>query len=85
MVLGSDHALATQVASLDDLEAQLGDLPKVPLDVPFKEIRDRLLDHLEQEYVRGLLDRHGGNVSAVAQAAGLSRTYVHRLIRKHRL
>jgi DNA-binding NtrC family response regulator len=58
-------------------------LPAVPLDLPFKEVRERWLDHLEREYLRGLLAKHGGNVKAAAQAAGLDRTHVHRLIRKH--
>lgn len=34
------------------------------------------------EYLRQLLERHGGNVTAVARAAGLDRSYVHQLIRK---
>ena len=34
---------------------------------------------------RRLLERHGRNVSAAADAAGLDRTYVYRLIRKHGL
>ncbi len=57
----------------------------VDLDQPFKDLRERWLDHLEREYITGLLARHHWNVSAVAQAAGLDRTYVHRLIRKHDL
>ena len=60
-------------------------VPAVPLDRPFKEIREHWLDHLEREYVRGLLARHSANVSAVAQDAGLTRTYIYRLIQKHRL
>jgi transcriptional regulator with GAF, ATPase, and Fis domain len=60
-------------------------LPAVDDTVPFKDLRERWVDHLEREYVRALLAKHGGNVSAVAQAAGLDRTYVHRLIRKHDL
>jgi transcriptional regulator of acetoin/glycerol metabolism len=62
-----------------------GPLPPVPLDVPLKVIRDEWLEHLEREYIGGLLARHRFNVSAVAHAAGLDRSYVHRLIRKHRL
>lgn len=44
--------------------------------------------HLEREYLRGVLARNarnGGNVSATAEAAGLDRAYVYRLIRKHDL
>jgi DNA-binding NtrC family response regulator len=61
------------------------DLPPVDLTVPFKELRDVWIEHLEREYLRGMLNRFGGNVSAVAQAAGIDRTYVHRLMKKHGL
>ncbi len=70
-----------------ELEARPGDneLPGVSLDVPFKVLRDRWSDHLEREYLSGLLARHDGNVSSTAEAAGLDRSYVHRLMRKHAL
>jgi transcriptional regulator with GAF, ATPase, and Fis domain len=54
-------------------------------DEPFKEFREQWIDRGEREYVRRLLDRHGRNVAAAAEAAGLDRTYVYRLIRKHDL
>ncbi len=61
------------------------DASAVSIDEPFKDVRDRLLDQLERQYVGGLLARHAHNVSAVASAAGLNRGYVHRLIKKHGL
>ena len=61
------------------------DLPDVPLDEPFHEVRARWLDHLEREYVGGLLAKHRGNMAAVARAAGLNRSYLYRLVRKHGL
>ena len=57
----------------------------VAFEQPFKEFRERWIDHGEREYLRRLLERHGRNVSAAAEAAGLDRTYVYRLIRKHGL
>lgn len=57
----------------------------IPFEQPFKEFRERWIDHGEREYVQRLLDRHGRNVAAAAEAAGLDRTYVYRLIRKHDL
>ena len=60
-------------------------LPRVTYDEPFKVVRDRWVVHLEREYMRGVLARTGGNVSAAAEAAGLDRAYVYRLIRKHNL
>jgi transcriptional regulator with GAF, ATPase, and Fis domain len=59
--------------------------PPVPFEQPFKEFRERWIDHGEREYLRRLLDRHGRNVPAAAEAAGLDLTYVYRLIRKHGL
>jgi DNA-binding NtrC family response regulator len=59
--------------------------PAIPYDQPFKAIRERWVGHLEREYIRELLARLGGNVSAVADRAGLARSYVHRLIRRYGL
>lgn len=57
----------------------------VPFEQPFKEFRERWIDHGEREYLRRLLERHDRNVAAAAEEAGLDRTYVYRLIRKHEL
>jgi transcriptional regulator with GAF, ATPase, and Fis domain len=57
----------------------------VAFEQPFKEFRERWIDHGEREYVRRLLERHGRNVAVAAESAGLDRTYVYRLIRKHGL
>jgi DNA-binding NtrC family response regulator len=62
-----------------------GGASPIPFEQPFKEFRERWIDHGEREYVRRLLERHGRNVAAAAEAAGLDRTYVYRLIRKHDL
>ena len=59
--------------------------PAVDSFEPFHEIRARWLDHLEREYVKKLLVVHRGNVSAAGKAAGLDRTYIYRLMRKHDL
>jgi DNA-binding NtrC family response regulator len=70
----------------------------LPVDVPmpaqrdpkmferaYKEFRDAWVDLGEQEYVRRLLARHDGNVARAAVEAGVDRTYIYRLIRKHSL
>ena len=66
-------------------EAEPADLPAVPLDEPFHEVRARWLDHLEREYVSGLLKQHQGNMAQVARVAGLNRSYLYRLVKKHGL
>ena len=58
---------------------------EVPLDVPWKTLRDAHLERLERAYVAGLLERHERNVTRVAEAAGLARSYVHKLIKRYDL
>jgi two-component system response regulator GlrR len=57
--------------------------PAVSPDEPFKVIRDRWLEHLEAEYIRAMVDRHQRDTDAISKAAGLDRSYVYRLLRKH--
>jgi DNA-binding NtrC family response regulator len=60
-------------------------LAGVAFEQPFKEFRERWIEQGEREYLRRLLDRHDRNVAGAAEQAGLDRTYVYRLIRKHGL
>ncbi len=60
-------------------------IPSVDLDEPFKDARERCIDHLERTYLEGWLARKQWNVSAVAEAMGVDRSYVHRLMKKHGL
>jgi two-component system response regulator GlrR len=60
-------------------------LPPVPLDQPFKQVRQAWTDHLERVYIAGMLQRHGRSLARIAEASGLDRSYVHRLMRKHEL
>ena len=51
----------------------------------FKDFREQWVDSGEKEYIRRLLLRHDRNVAAAAREAGVDRTYIYRLIRKHEL
>ncbi len=55
------------------------------VDLPLKEAKDRWMHVLEGAYLRDLLDRHGGNISAAAKAAGIDRKTFHRLIGKYQI
>ncbi|HEX7667888.1 MAG TPA: hypothetical protein VF407_25350, partial [Polyangiaceae bacterium] len=48
-------------------------------DKPFRDFKD----DVEREYVKRLVLKHGGNAAAAAQAAGVDRTYIYRLLKKH--
>ena len=82
-VLGVDEAL--DVVRPGSQVRREGDFPPVALDVPFKELRDQWVSHLERDYIGRLLEQYDGNISAAAKAAGIDRTYVHRLVNKHGL
>jgi two-component system, NtrC family, response regulator GlrR len=51
----------------------------------YKDFREQWIDMGEREYVLRLLLRHDRNVAAAAKEAGVDRTYIYRLIRKHEL
>ncbi len=57
----------------------------IDFDRPYKEVREDWIDYLERAYFKRLLDRYNRNVAEAAQAAGVDRTYVYRLIRRYDL
>jgi two-component system, NtrC family, response regulator HydG len=58
------------------------DFPGVASPLPFKEARAQLLESFERAYVGALLERHRGNVSQAATAAGVSRTFLYELLKR---
>lgn len=62
-------------------EARLGRL----LELPLPEAREVVLEQLERGYVAAKLRQHGGNISRAADAMGVSRQLVHRLIERYGL
>jgi len=51
-------------------------------EIPFREAKDRAIQHFHHQYIRGLLEQHGGNISRAAEAAGIQRQYLHRLMKE---
>lgn len=58
------------------------DFPGVASPLPFKEARAQLLESFERAYVGALVERHRGNISKAATAAGVSRTFLYELIER---
>ncbi|QSQ15515.1 sigma 54-interacting transcriptional regulator [Myxococcus landrumensis] len=65
----------------DDGESTLS----LPLDLPFKEAKEQLIEGFERDYLRNLVERCEGNVSRAAREAGIDRVYLRKLLRKHGL
>ena len=75
--------LAQQVPGEEVLEAGQG--PGVSLDLPYHEGKRAWTEHFEEQYLARLMDRAGGNITAAARLAGLSRQSCHRLVNKYGL
>ncbi len=79
VAFGTKRAAAMSLPDIDEDRGAGADAFAGAFEKPFREFRD----DIEREYVRRLLERHGGNATAAAQAAGIDRTYIYRLVRKH--
>jgi two-component system, NtrC family, response regulator HydG len=51
--------------------------------LPLKDAKEQWMGVLEASYLRQLLERHDGNISAAAKTAGIDRKTFHRLVTKH--
>ena len=54
-------------------------------EVPYESARRQVLAEFESTYIVSTLNLHDGNVSKAARAAGVSRAYFYRLLRRHGL
>jgi DNA-binding NtrC family response regulator len=50
--------------------------------LPFKDARDKMVLIFHRLYIQSLLAKNGGNISKAAEAAGIQRQYLHRLIKE---
>ena len=80
-VLAREGLRATTRADAAGVDPRLAGTEGLPLT----EARERWMAVLESNYLRELLDRHDGNVSAAAKAAGIDRKTFHRLVSKHHI
>ena len=76
---------AAPVASVTPNSPPLPGAPDIAFEGDYRGFRDRWNDWGEREYLRRLLERHGGNVTQAAVEAAVDRTYVHRLMRRQGL
>jgi transcriptional regulator with GAF, ATPase, and Fis domain len=60
--------------------------PDAPaLTQPYRAFREAWMGYGELAFLRSLLERHDNNVAAAAKEAGIDRTHMYRLMRKHGL
>ncbi len=82
VVLETDNTVT--LASLPErlLSERIGSTSAIS-GVPYKEAKRQTLDTFNREFVTHLLEIHGGNVSQAAEATGMDRPSLHRLMRKY--
>jgi DNA-binding NtrC family response regulator len=80
-VLGAGARAAAPGAPPSAVESRLAGTT----DLGLKEAKDRWMAVLEASYLKELLDRNEGNISAAAKAAGIDRKTFHRLVNKHQI
>jgi two-component system, NtrC family, response regulator GlrR len=74
-----DDFMATGPVSAEEGDPQI----RVDATMPFSEARQQVLAEFERLYASELLRIHGGKVSQAAAEAGIDRTYLYRLLRRH--
>ena len=79
---GAELDLADFLASVSAAAPGIG---AIALDKPFKEAKAAVVEEFERVYLKALLDRHGGNLSAASRTADLDRKHLRELLRKHGL
>jgi transcriptional regulator of acetoin/glycerol metabolism len=55
------------------------------LALPLREARQQVIEKFEQTYLLAQLKAHGGNVTRAAEAVGVSRQFLHRLLERYRI
>ena len=80
-VLHASPRMATSGSPTPAVETQLVGTG----DLGLKDAKERWMAVLEASYLRQLLARHAGNISAAAKAAGIDRKTFHRLVNKHQI
>jgi transcriptional regulator with PAS, ATPase and Fis domain len=58
---------------------------RVDCDLPYNEAKQRVTEAFERAYATRVLERHEGNVTRAASAAGLPRKSMARIMRRHNI
>ena len=76
--------LGVALASAMNPVAALGAYAVLSRELPLTQARQLVVDEFERRYLARMLERHGGNITHAARAAGVARRYF-RLLRSKKL
>lgn len=74
---------AVSATPMTGIRSPLGHEPVFQNGVGFKDAKERWVSSFEQEFIRGLLERHNGNISHAAREADIDRKYFRKLMKKY--
>jgi transcriptional regulator with PAS, ATPase and Fis domain len=57
----------------------------LPLHLPLRQARERIVEEFEQAYLAAKLGEHKGNISRTAEDIGVSRQFLHRIMERYGL
>ncbi|MEM9491524.1 MAG: sigma 54-interacting transcriptional regulator [Myxococcota bacterium] len=83
LVPDDSDAELSESAAAQDIES--GSNVQIDASQPFSDARQQVLKDFERLYVTELLRAHDGKVSRAANTAGITRTYLYRLLQRHKL
>ncbi len=66
-------------------KALLGQAPPPDAELPYKAAKEQLVERFTREYFTRLFEKSQSNVTEMAKAAGIARTYAHELVKKYGL
>ena len=87
-----EHCIESMVALATRPELRPEDLPEqirpktkrvfvdTNAELDFKASKSRIIEQFEKQYIEGLLEKNSGNITKVAEAAGLNRKTIYRLM-----
>ncbi len=52
-------------------------------DLSLADAKQKAIDDIEKKYLLYLLDKHSGNVTKIAEEAGMTRRNIHRMLNRH--
>jgi DNA-binding NtrC family response regulator len=85
LMFNRDSSRAPSVPLGGDTGAIPVGAPAIQAGLDFKEAKQRIVDAFEVTYLKGLLERHEGNITRSAQEAGLTRYHLRELLKRHGL
>ena len=52
-------------------------------DLSLADAKQKAIDDIEKKYLLYLLNKHNGNVTKIAEEAGMTRRNIHRMLNRH--